>query len=161
MSGIEEAIALASGILCVVGMQKLSKKVGYKISKRKLKKLLIEAFDLLDIPMMEKAIINMKDFDSKHQTKKLDKTINKILSKKPDLNKENVRRMVTENNFTSIEDIFSQTQDEKKEEEDFVSEQLLAIERKRQDIIQRKQDIRNKLMAKEKKLQRRNVGGMG
>lgn len=161
---IVEVSILVASVLGVIGLKKLLSKVGVKISKRKLKKILFNGFSIIDIDMIKTAIVGLKDYDKKYNTEKLEKYIQEILKENkynketPDFNEENVKLSL--NDFNMLENIFDETEEEKKDIEDVVDVKLTEIEKRRKEIIIRKNEIKNQIQGKNRRMMRKS-GGMG
>ena len=161
MSGVGEIILLIVGTLLTIGIASVTKIVKNKNTKRKLKKMLKRGFKDLDYDIIRMAFRGLLDFDAQNDSRKLQKYLQKIIHQFRDdptqmnINEKNLNMAI--HDLSKLDTIFDQTEEEVQQDEDVVDEKLIAIEKKRQDIIQRKQNIRNKLIAKEKKLQRRKT----
>jgi hypothetical protein len=166
---IEVAIMVGSAVL-VYGVSKLSKKLGYKIKKKHIKKYLYLAFDSLDIDMLKKSFSAVKDFDSKHNTNKMDKYLFDIVQRfrddddKPTLNEKVVLGL--KDNFDDVRDILDNEDeeilirndvDERLEE---VREVLQDVEQRRKEMIIRKNAIRAQMLEKNKRKSKTKRGSM-
>ena len=161
MSGIEEVIAIVGGTLIVMGSRKVLIKLGVKMSKRKLKNLLIKGFEAVDFDMMKKAILSLQDFDEKHSTKKLDKYLGKIVKKNKTINQSKLKEAV--NNLDKLETIFDEDEDEVKVEQmsNLLNERLDEVDKRRREVLIRKNEIRQQNLSALKKKGRRKMGSMG
>ena len=166
---VVEVIIVISLCAGVYGVKLLGKKMGYKITKKKLKKLLNKGFDLMDTDMIKMAINSLSDFDGKHSSKKLDKYLMEIVNmfrdddEKPTLNEKNVLNLSKEFVFDNIFD-----DDEKEEVRQLESieekleetkEVLNEVEKRRKEVMLRKNMIRQRQIGKVSK--RRSTGSMG
>lgn len=145
----------------VCGIKVLSKKMGYKLSKKKLKKLLMVGFDLMDADIIHSAIMSLMDFDGKHNSKKLDKYLLEVVKTyrddetKPTLNEKNVLNLVKE--FT-MDNIFDDDVIEEERQLDIIEEKmeetkqvLNEVDKRRKEIMLRKNMIRQRQIAKSSK----------
>ena len=169
MSGIEEVILVVVGTLIVIGSAKISRKIGVKINKRKLKKLLKLGFDKLDFDMIRKAMVGLMDYDSRNSSKKLDKYLNKIV-KRYNVNTTKLNEALTD--LSKMENIFDEDEIIEEEEEEpsinqeeldkeFVDIQLEEIGKRRKEILIRRNQIQQDRLGIIKKKQRRTIGKMG
>lgn len=151
------------------GLKVLLKKTNYKIGKNKLKRLLKRGFDLMDTDLIKSAIKELSDFDGKHNSRKLDKYLLQIVNdfrddeEKPTLNEKNVLNLVKEFVFDNI---FDDDEEEEERQLDEIEEKLQAskevlseVEKRRKEILLRKNMIRQRQIGKASK--RRSVGGLG
>ena len=165
-----EAAIITGGVIIIFGILKGIKETGYKCSKRKLWKALHKGFIEVNGDIILETIDKLRDFDKKNKRNKLNKYINKILAENrkndlPNLNSKNVRGL--SRNPELIHNIFDESEESILDEEDIIDKKidvvnstLTDIERKRKDIIIRKNEIRHNMINKNKKL-RRNSGKMG
>jgi len=167
MSGLEEVIAVVGGTLIVIGCAKISNKLGIKLNKRKLKKLLKLGFEKLDFDLIRKGIVGLTDYDSRNNSNKLGKYLNKIVKKNDTINESKLNEALTD--LSKIESIFDEDEviEEKEEEEDIddreeiIDEKLNEIKRRRKEVLIRKNQIQMERMGIMKKKQRRKMGAMG
>ena len=151
------------------GISRIAKKLKFKLSKKKLKKMLNKGFELMDTDMIKNAISSLIDFDSKYNSKKLNKYLLEIIKvfrddpKKLNLNEVNVLNLAKEFVFDNIFDADEQeesrqldTIEEKLEE---TREVLTEVEKRRQEILLRKNQIRQRQSIKSNK--RRQTGSLG
>ena len=150
------------------GIKVLAKKYGYKIRKTRLRKLLLEGFTLMDPNLIKIAITSLKDFDGKYSTNKLDKYLLEIIQifnsndEKITLNEKNVLNLVNKFIFDNILDDEEEEEKQKDEIEEKIEENreiLNEVEKRRKEIMLRKNQIRQKQVGKSAK--RRSTGGMG
>lgn len=157
------SIAGAYGIKVLLGGAK------YKINKKKLKKSLRKSFDLMDVESIKRAIVSLADFDSKHCSHKLEKYLLQIIQvfrddeEKPTLNEKNVLNLPKEFIFDSI---FDNDVEEDERQLDVIEEKLeetkevlTEVEKRRKEIMLRKNLIRQRQMGKSAK--RRSSGTLG
>ncbi len=170
MSGIEEVIAVVGGALIVIGCAKISKKIGIKINKRKLKKLLLKGFKNADFEMIGKAISSLIDYDSRNNSKKLNKYLVKVVNKHKDtINEPNLVIALTD--LSKLDTIFDAPIIEEEEEVDneqeqeqiqaMLDEQLTEITKRRKEVLLRRNQIQIERLGHQKRKQRRSVGKMG
>lgn len=156
--------SIAGSILLHNGLKRL----GVIVSKKKLKKLLIKGFTILDFDVIKKAITGLKDFDYKHNTKKLDKYLLPIIKEfkdsdeKMSINEKNLK--VAIGDFSQFHTIFDEDEEEVSEQNaivdeklDLVNEQLQEVKRRRDEVMQRK----NHIKAIQRQEKKRMSGGMG
>lgn len=154
------------------GIKVVVKKMGYKVSKKKLKRMINLSFDLMDGNMIREGIEALKDFDGKHNTKKLNKYIQQIINRfrqdedKPNLDEKKVKEALDD--FDLLEFILEEDEDEEEDIKDEVEEKmeevkqvLNSVEQRRREMILRKNEIRMMMAGKSKKMDRRRFGGMG
>lgn len=166
---IIEASIVVGLVAGVYGIKVLSKKLGYKLNKNKLKKLLNVAFDAMDNDLIKGAIFSLLDFDRKHNSKKLDKYLLTIIKtfrddeEKPTLNEANVLNL--RNEFV-LENIFEEDEKEEERQLDEIeikleeTRQVLSeVDKRRKEVILRKNQIKQSQMMKSRKI--RSSGGMG
>ena len=156
-----EEIAIAAGVMICVGGYKTVKLLGRKLYKRKLKKRFLKAFREVNIGEIEKCIDNLLEYDLKHSANKTKKMVEQVMEENPELNKQNFLDMVENRDFRGFQTIYDQEPDVIIEEENAIDDRLDEIKRHRQEIIKKKQDIRVKMLAKSRRLERRAVGSMG
>ena len=169
MSVVIEISIVAGVITMVYVIKTISKKIGYRIGKKKLKKLLYYGFEIMDVNIIKNSIKALEDFDSKYHTKKLNKYLLNIVDifrdddTKQNLNEKNVLNLPTEFAFDMIfdtdekeEELLVDEIDEKIEETKLV---LSEVEKRRKEIMLRKNEIRQRQMGKSMK--RRTQGSMG
>ena len=171
---IIEATIIIGMVVGVYGLKTIGKKFNYKVSKKKLKKLLVLAFDIMDTDDIKSSIKSLSDFDSKHSTNKLDKYLLEIIKEfrdnedKRTLNESNVLNLPNEFDFDSIfdndEEEKEKEQKEQKEEEqkeqkeqeqndikeklNETQELLDELNKRRKEVINRKNEIRGRQLAK-------------
>lgn len=163
---MSEAVIIAISFGGAVIIRLLSKKFGYKFEKMRLKRGLRLALDLLeknleDSNKIKKTSLKLQEFDFKHNTSKLNKVVDKFLSKNPHINEKNLKFMIKEGIFSDFSSIYDQEEIEELDDDVFVEDKLSQIEQKRQEIIQRKQKIKTRTLAKIKIAKRQNIGAMG
>ena len=156
-----EEIAIAAGVMICMGGYKTVKLIGRKMCKRKLKKRFLKAFREVNIGEIEKCVDNLMEYDLKHSTNKTKKMVEQVMEENPELNKQNFLDMVESRDFRGFQTIYDQDPEEIEHEENMIDDRLDEIKRHRQEIIRKKQDIRTKMLAKQRKLERRKTGGMG
>lgn len=152
---IAEASVIIGICVGIYGIKKVSKKLGYKLQKSKIKKFLFEAFELLNIDMIKKAIVIIEDFDKRYNTKKLNKYLLQISQiwkeddNKPNLNENNL--LFLPNDF-SINDIIER--EDKKET-------IKEIEERRNKVLERKREIKKRQIKIKNNNNPRKSGAMG
>ena len=165
-----ELTIVACGVLGVIGVKIVAKKIGYKVKKRKLWKILNVGFDTLDMDNIKWVVDELNEFDVLHSTQKLIKYVRRIVKRfnedpeKPMLNEENVLKMVRDSDFSHPQNIFDEDEEEKDEQMEIVDEKLEEIEKRRKEIILRKNEIRQQMSRRESHMngrRKRKAGGMG
>ncbi len=168
MSGIEEVIAVVGGALIVIGCAKVSKKLGIKLNKRKLKKLLLKGFKNADYNMIGKAISSLIDYDSRNNSKKLNKYLVKAIKRHKDtINEPNLVIALTD--LSKLDTIFDapiveeevDNEEEQEQIQAMLDEQLTEITRRRKEVLLRRNQIQIERLGIIKKKQRRAIGAMG
>ncbi len=165
MSGIEEVIAVVGGTLIVIGCAKLSRKIGIKINKRKLRSMLKLGFETIDYHTIKKAISGLLDYDSRNNSKKLNKYLGKIVEKhnkdddKMNINETNLNEALID--FSKLETIFDETEEEMEEQNELLDEKLTEIQKRRKEVLIRRNLIKMDRIGIIKKKQRRTIGAMG
>ena len=138
----------------VYGIKVLSKKFGYKMEKSKLKKLLVMGFDSMNSDLIRRTINSLSEFDGKHSTKKLDKYLLDIVTlfrddeNKTTLNEKNVLNLVKEFTMENLLEDEAEARALKVEE---TLERVREAEQKREEMLMRKDLIRERQLAKSNK----------
>jgi hypothetical protein len=168
---ITEAGIVIGLVAGAYGIKVLLKKMEYKIDKGRLKKLLIKGFMLMDTDLLEKVILSIKDFDKKNNTQKLQKylmEIYKIFRDDNDKHTLNRRGMVDLADTLDFVALFEQDEEDEENDKDEIEEKLQEskdvlneVERRRKEILVRKNMIRARQQGKASKEKRRSFGGMG
>ena len=133
--------------------------------KKKLKKLLIEGFNNLDFDDIRIAICGLLDYDEKYSTKKLNKYLNKVVidfknsEDKLNINENNLKEAI--NDFTKLESIFDIKEEEINEMDMVLDEKVAEIQKRRKEVLIRRNQIQQDRIGIIKKKQRRNIGKMG
>ena len=133
--------------------------------KKKLKKLLIEGFNNLDFDDIRIAICVLLDYDEKYSTKKLNKYLNKVVidfknsEDKLNINENNLKEAI--NDFTKLESIFDIKEEEINEMDMVLDEKVAEIQKRRKEVLIRRNQIQQDRIGIIKKKQRRNIGKMG
>ena len=157
MSGIEIAIAIASGIIILVGKE-VAKIIKIKKEKKKIKENLIEAFKKNNPTKIKKYIGYIKDFDKKYGTSKAQKYLDKIIRNTKGLNEENVLSLLVD--YSMIDRIY----DEKIVIDNDIleiklNEKLDLMERRRKETILRGNMLSHKMQMKSQRMNKRNGKG--
>lgn len=159
-----EATVVTAGALIVLGSYKLFRRLRYLIRKKGLKKGLVKAFESIDSDTILRSLTHIEDFDKKHNSNKLPKYLLDIVNAfdaddtKPTLNRNNTLGLMTD--FSMIDTIFDETEEEVKEATNILDEKLIEIEQKRREVILRKNEIRSAQILKNSKM-RRTSNSMG
>lgn len=130
-----------------------------RIRKWKLKKLLLKAFELMDLDMIKIAVRKFQDYDLHYQTNKLNISLQKIINGNPDLNERNVMRMLFD--FHYLSKLFDEEEEKEEEDESMIDNKLQELDKKRKEIKIRKNQLKQQIFAKQKRMKRRKIGGMG
>lgn len=157
-----ESIGFA-GIGILFGCYKAIKLINRKKYKGKLKKSLIIAFNELDINKIRKSIKGLKDYDSKYNTQKLGKYIENIIelinnNDEPiNINPVNMEKALED--LDMLPTIFDNPEEDIKEA-NLLDEKITEIEKKRKEIILRKNLLKLN-MVKAQKHKSKSSGKMG
>ncbi len=127
--------------------------------KKKLKKMIKMAFKEMDMDMIKLVIVKLLDFDTRFRTNKTQLYLTKEIIRNPQLNEKYVLSLIT--GFHHIAKLFDQEVEEEIEDEAVVDVKLKQIESKRKEILIRKNQLKQQILAKNKRMKRRSTGAMG
>ncbi|MCH6575670.1 MAG: hypothetical protein IH795_10815 [Bacteroidetes bacterium] len=142
-------IAVAGGVIVLLGAFKIVKKLGYKRSKKLLKKALITGFENLEYDDIKIAITALMDFDSKNSTKKLEKYLLQIVNEfrenndKLDINEANLKNSLRD--LSQLHTIFDQEPEETDELNDMIDEKIDEVNKRRKEVMLRKNQIKSRV----------------
>ena len=157
-----EASIITGSVMVILGVHKALKKIGIKVSKRKLKRLLVAGFDELDLDMIKRALVGLADYDEKHETKKREKYVAKIVRKtKNDPNKQDINEELLKEGLDDLTQLKHLFDDEVSEVDNVVSQQLDEITRLRKEVQLRSSALTAKRRGILRNKPRRNQGRMG
>lgn len=133
--------------------------------KKRFKKLLFNGFNNLDYDDIRLGICGLLDYDSKYNTKKLDKYLNKIIiefKNNPDKLNINQKKLdIAINDFDKLEYIFDMSDEEELEANELLDDKILEVQARRKEILIRRNALKMDRLGIIKKKQRRTIGAMG
>lgn len=161
----ETAILIGAGISIIV-IKTILKKLGYKIEKKRLKKLFNKALDDGDMDGFKLSINALLDFDKHKKKRKLDKYTQQAIkrykedNKKVNINEKNFKLAVRD--FDKLMTIFDEEEEEKEEEVEFVDKKLQEIQNRRNEILEKRAALKKSIVGNSKKKLRRKANtGLG